>query len=62
VTPDRLIENVQLSLEQQGYYAGPIDGLIGPQTRGALATFQADYGLSITSAVAKPTFQTLGLA
>ena len=61
VTPDRIIENVQLALEQQGYYTGPIDGLIGPQTRGALAAFQSDNGLAITSAVDRPTLQTLGL-
>jgi hypothetical protein len=61
-TPDRIIEDVQLALQQQGYYAGPIDGLLGPHTRGALAAFQSDYGLAITSAVDRPTLQTLGLA
>jgi Putative peptidoglycan binding domain len=61
VTPDRIIEDVQLALQQQGYYAGSIDGLLGPQTRGALAAFQSDYGLAITSGVDRPTLQTLGL-
>jgi hypothetical protein len=60
-TPDRIIEDVQLALQQQGYYAGPIDGLLGAQTRGALAAFQSDNGLAITSAVDRPTLQTLGL-
>jgi putative peptidoglycan binding protein len=60
-TPDGIIEDVQLALQQQGYYAGSIDGLLGPQTRGALAAFQSDYGLAITSAVDRPTLQTLGL-
>jgi len=60
-TPDRVIENVQFALQQQGYYAGSIDGLLGPQTRGALAAFQSDNGLAITSAVDRPTLQTLGL-
>jgi hypothetical protein len=32
VTPDRIIEDVQLALQQQGYYAGPLDGLLGSQT------------------------------
>jgi putative peptidoglycan binding protein len=59
--PDRIIEDVQLALQQQGYYAGSIDGLLGPQTRGALAAFQSDNGLAVTSAVDKPTLQTLGL-
>jgi hypothetical protein len=60
--PDRVIEDVQLALQQQGYYAGSIDGRLGPQTRGALAAFQSDNGLAITSAVDSPTLQTLGLA
>ena len=61
-TPDRMIEDVQLALQQQGYYAGAIDGRLGPQTRGALAAFQSDNGLAITSAVDRPTLQTLGLS
>ena len=62
LTPDRIVENEQLALQQQGYYAGSIDGRLGPQTRGALAAFQSDHGLAVTSAVDKPTLQTLGLA
>ena len=58
---NRIIEDVQLALQQQGYYAGLIDGLLRPQTRGALAAFQSDHGLAITSAVDRPTSQTLGL-
>jgi Putative peptidoglycan binding domain len=61
-TPERIIEDVQLALQQQGYYAGAVDGRLGPQTRGALAAFQSDNGLAITSAVDRPTLQTLGLS
>ncbi len=62
LTPDRIIANVQAALQRDGYYTGPIDGEIGPQTREALAAFQADNGLAVTSAVDAPTLQTLGLA
>ena len=62
LTPDRIIVNVQVALQEQGYYAGAIDGELGEQTRGALAAFQADHGLAVTSAVDRPTLQTLGLA
>jgi hypothetical protein len=62
LTPDRVIVNVQVALRGQGYYAGPIDGDLGPQTREALAAYQADHGLAVTSAVDRPTLQTLGLA
>jgi hypothetical protein len=61
LTPDRIVENVQLALQQQGYYAGPIDGDLGPQMRGALAAFQADHGLAVTSAIDRPTIRALGL-
>ena len=60
--PDRIIEDVQLALQQQGYYAGAIDGRLGSQTRGALAAFQSDNGLAITSSVDRPTLETLGLS
>jgi len=62
LTPDRIIGNVQVALQRDGYYTGPIDGSIGPQTREALATFQADNNLAVTSAVDGPTLQTLGLS
>jgi N-acetylmuramoyl-L-alanine amidase len=61
VTPNQVIVNVQVALRDQGYYAGAIDGDMGPQTRAALAAFQADNGLAITSAVDQPTLQTLGV-
>ncbi len=62
ITPDQVIINVQVALQDQGYYAGAIDGAIGPQTRAALAAFQADNGLAVTSAVDQPTLETLGVA
>jgi len=62
LTPDQVVVNVQVALRDQGYYAGAIDGEMGPQTRAALAAFQADNGLAVTSAVDQPTLQTLGVA
>jgi len=59
--PDQIIVNVQIQLQRDGYYEGQIDGILGPQTRRALAAFQADNGLAITSAVDEPTLATLGL-
>ena len=44
-----------------GYYDGPIDGALGPMTREAIAAYQADNGLSVTSAIDEPTLATLGL-
>ena len=62
ITPAQIVMNVQGQLADEGYYNGPIDGVLGPQTRYALAAFQADHGLAITSAVDEPTLSTLGLS
>ena len=43
------------------FHAGPVDGLLGTQTRGGLAAFESDNGLGVTSAVDRPTLQTLDL-
>ena len=60
--PDQVIANVQATLQQQGYYHGEVDGLIGPLTRGAIADYQRDHGLYTTSTIDQPTLQSLGIA
>ena len=60
--PDQTIANVQAALQQQGYYRGEVDGLIGPLTRGAIADYQRDHGLYMTSTIDQPTLQSLGMA
>lgn len=62
LAPDQVVVDVQQQLQRGGYYAGPIDGVLGPMTREAIAAFQADHGLAVTSAVDEPTLATLGLA
>jgi hypothetical protein len=62
LTPDQIVVDVQTQLQRDGYYAGPIDGQLGPMTRQAIAAFQADHGLAITSTVDEPTLATLGLS
>jgi putative peptidoglycan binding protein len=59
--PDEVISNVQVALQDAGYYFGAITGSLNVETRAALANFQRDYGLSITGAIDEPTVQTLGL-
>jgi hypothetical protein len=60
--PDQVIANVQSALQQQGYYHGEIDGLIGPLTREAIANYQRDHGLYETAAIDRPTLESLGMA
>ena len=60
--PDQVIANVQSALQEQGYYHGDVDGLIGPLTRAAIADYQRDHGLYETSAIDQPTLESLGMA
>ncbi len=61
LSPDQVTVNVQQQLARAGYYDGPIDGALGPMTREAIAAYQSDNGLSVTSAIDEPTLATLGL-
>jgi hypothetical protein len=59
--PDEVIANVQVALQDAGYYSGPITGSLSGETRAALANFQRDYGLPINGSIDEPTVETLGL-
>ena len=59
--PDRVIANVQAVLQEQGYYKGEVDGLLGPLTREALTAYQSDNGLYTTAAIDEPTLESLGM-
>jgi hypothetical protein len=60
--PDQVIANAQAALQQQGYYHGEVDGLLGPLTRAAIADYQRDHGLYTTSTIDEPTLQSLGMS
>jgi hypothetical protein len=62
LAPNQVIVDVQTQLQRDGYYAGPVDGVLGPMTRQAIASYQADNGLAITSAIDRPTLSSMGLA
>jgi len=62
LTPDRVIVDVQSQLQRDGYYDGAVDGVLGPMTREAIAAFEADNGLAVTSVIDEPTLATLGIA
>src|SRR6266513_4643903 len=59
--PDQVIANAQAALQQQGYYQGEVDGLLGPITRAAIADYQRDHGLYETAAIDQPTLESLGM-
>jgi hypothetical protein len=60
--PDQVIANVQSALQQHGYYQGEVDGLLGPQTRAAIADYQRATGLPETASVDQPTLESLGMS
>jgi hypothetical protein len=45
---DSVAVQVQQDLAHDGYYQGPIDGVVGPGTRAAVAAYQRDNGLPPT--------------
>jgi N-acetylmuramoyl-L-alanine amidase len=53
---------VQQQLNQLGYYHGPIDGVIGPQTAKAVRWFQSVDTLSVTGQIDGPTLKALGIS
>ena len=59
--PDEVIANVQVALQDAGYYVGAITGSLSLEMRAALANFQRDYALPITGAIDEATVETLGL-
>ncbi|MEY2489788.1 MAG: N-acetylmuramoyl-L-alanine amidase [Verrucomicrobiota bacterium] len=60
--PDPTVTAVQTKLSQQGYFGGTIDGLFGPTTRDAVASYQAKQNLTVTGSLTPETLQALGLS
>ncbi len=58
--PDQVIANVQSVLQELGYFNDAVDGVLGPDTRAALANYQRDAGLFVSAAVDRPTLVSLG--
>ena len=52
---------VQRALAQRGYYRGPIDGQIGPQSRNAIARYQSNQGMRPTGLIGDSLIRSLGL-
>lgn len=51
---------LQVALVERGYSVGTIDGLVGPLTLAAVASFQADTGLRVTGKANARTVEALG--
>jgi LysM repeat protein len=51
---------VQVALRALGLYCGPIDGIVGPQTRAAVTAAQRRFGLPQTGTIGSRTRASLG--
>jgi Putative peptidoglycan binding domain len=50
---------VEAELARRGYYRGPSDGVLGPETRSAIRSFQARNGLPVTGRIDDDLFRAL---
>lgn len=53
--------SVQVELERRGYYDGPIDGKIGPQTQKAIAKYQSQNGLPANGQINEALLKSLNI-
>lgn len=57
-----LVARVQERLARAGYYAGPIDGGMGPRTRYAIRVYEGRHGLPVDGIIDRRLLATMGLA
>jgi Putative peptidoglycan binding domain len=57
-----IIIAVQKELAQLGYYHGPVNGLIDPETEGAIRWFQSVDKLPVTGQIDDRTLKALGIS
>jgi putative peptidoglycan binding protein len=58
---DSLAADVQGELKRRGYYRGAIDGDIGPASRAAIRSYQAERGLPVTGRIDSSLLRSLGI-
>jgi hypothetical protein len=54
-----VVTQVQQDLANAGYYQGAIDGIMGPETRSAIAAYQSDNGLPVTGTITRNLMASL---
>lgn len=58
---DSSVRDAQRMLQQQGYYRGTVDGVIGSQTAAAIRRYQVAENLRVTGQLNPQTARSLGL-
>jgi peptidoglycan hydrolase-like protein with peptidoglycan-binding domain len=60
--PDKQqVQELQKKLNEEGFNAGPVDGIIGPKTRSALQQFQREEGLAASGQPDQQTLEALDI-
>lgn len=57
-----LVARVQERLARGGYYAGSVDGVMGPRTRSAIRAYERRHGLPVDGEIDRDLLATMGLA
>jgi peptidoglycan hydrolase-like protein with peptidoglycan-binding domain len=57
---DDQVRSAQESLKSQGFYDGPVDGELNPDTKGAIRRYQMRNGLNATGELTQETVTSLG--
>ena len=57
-----LVRDAQSELQREGLYHGKIDGVLGPETKQAIASYQAREGLQQTATLDQDTVERMNLA
>ena len=61
LNPDQ-VRRVQQALQKKGFAPGPIDGILGPITKGAVRKFQDSFGIRASGEIDNQTLFALGEA
>lgn len=56
---DEQVKQAQQQLQYGGFYNGPVDGIMDPDTRAAIARFQQEHGLRRTQSLDRATMNAL---
>jgi peptidoglycan hydrolase-like protein with peptidoglycan-binding domain len=59
--PHPVVQEAQVALKEQGYYTGPVDGVLSPAVKTAIWNFQRAHGLTRTACLDRITIAALGL-
>lgn len=61
ITKPAYVGALQVALQRNGYYCGPIDGVYGPDVSDAIARLQKNHSMRVTGTLTDPVRRALHL-